>query len=85
MSDVNKTLEELLNLIKGDVAKIKKIAKNNPETLDKIEASKITDYTKTLLAVSKEERESLKQEDIQAKSDDELTSLAKQALDFLNK
>ena len=83
MSITHKALEEALEIIDKDISKIKKLAEAD-ETLDRGEATKLTDYIKTLLSVHKEEREQAKSDNLPGKSDDELEDLAKKALDFLN-
>ena len=79
-----KTLEEALDILDQDIAKIKTLAAA-PETLDRSEASKLTDYIKVLIAVNKEEREQIKSENLLSKSDEDLEELAKEALKFLGK
>ena len=77
------TLQDALSIIHKDVEKIKKLSEDD-KTLDRTEATKLTDYIKTLIAVHKEEREQLKSDSLTTKSDDDIEELAKQALEYLN-
>jgi hypothetical protein len=77
------TTENALSILAKDVKKIEDLAKED-STLDKVEATKLTDYIKTLIAVHKEEREQVRADQLVTKSDEELENLAKQALEFLN-
>ena len=82
MSTTYETLDNALEILDKDLSKIKKLAEDE-KTLDRNEATKLTDYIKTLISVHKDEREQAKSTNLLAKSDDELEELAKQALEFL--
>ena len=77
-----KTLEDALEIVAQDIGKIKVLSESE-KTLDKHEATKLTDYIKTLIAAHKDDREQQKTTNLLAKSDEELEDLAKQALEFL--
>jgi hypothetical protein len=82
MSTTYKTLEAALEIVDNDILKIKKMAESE-HTLDRGEASKLTDYIKTLISVHKEEREALKSDSLPTKGTAELEDLAKEALELL--
>jgi len=75
-------LEEALEIIGKDVEKIKVLA-TSEGTLDKTEASKLTDYIKTLINVHKEEREQNKADSLLTKTDTEMEDLVAEAIEFL--
>jgi len=76
------TIENILNdaieIIKQDIQNLKESINSGP--LDNKEAAKLTDYTKTLITASKNDREISKIEGLNNISDDELEKLANEAL-----
>jgi hypothetical protein len=79
---IEKILQDAIQLIKADLQTIQTTMESEG-ALDSKQASKLTDYTKTLIIASKNEREITKLEGLNSVSDDELEELAKQALESL--
>lgn len=80
--DLEKTLNDALSIIEGDLSKINQISKDS-EPLDRIQAQKLTDYVKVLIIAAKNEREAAKVEGLNEISDEELEEMAKLALQEL--
>ena len=97
MSEVADSLEKALNIIKIELDKLEKLSNlsNSPDSpsdeknqlllLDRSDGMMLTDYIKALVLARKEEREAAKGDNLGAKTDDELTLLAKEAIKYLNK
>jgi len=81
---IEKILQNAIKLIEADLQTIQSTM-DSEGALDNKQASKLTDYTKTLIIASKNDREITKLEGLQSISDDELEKLAKEALEELNK
>ena len=82
MSNTDNMLEEALSILDADLNKIKVLSKAE-STLDRAEATKLTDYIKVLIAVQKEDREQRRADNLKVKSDTEIEELAQQALKYL--
>ena len=78
---IEKILQNAIKIMEIDLETIQKSMAEGP--LSREEANKLTDYTKTLITASKNEREITKLEGLNSVSDDELEELAKQALESL--
>ena len=77
-------LEQTLNIISNEINKLANSSKSEKKSLSRTESQILTDYTKTLITYTKNEREEAQAEDLFTKSDDELDALAKEALDYLS-
>lgn len=77
--DIKNVLAEAFKLIEDDINKIKSIASSG-ESLDRNEASKLTDYVRVLLTAGKHQREEAKLNNLENISDAELEELTEQAL-----
>ena len=76
-------LNRAIELIERDLNTIAKVVESG-EALDRNESQKLSDYTKTLISVSKNERDISKLESLNNISDEELEKLAAEALKELN-
>lgn len=72
-------LNRAIELIERDLNTIAKVVESG-EALDRNESQKLSDYTKTLISVSKNERDISKLESLNNISDEELEKLAAEAL-----
>ncbi len=78
---IEKILQTAIKIIETDLETIQKSMSEGP--LDRNSASKLVDYTKTLITASKNERDITKLEGLNSVSDEELEKLAKEALESL--
>lgn len=83
MAGVTDTLDKALEILNKEIDKL--YTKSQAEALlDRSEASNLTDYIKTLVAIRKDDREAAKADPMSTKSDEDLMTMAKEALDYLN-
>jgi hypothetical protein len=75
-------LDEALFIIKNDINKIKHLASSST-TLDATEARKLNDYVRTLLSITKDERDEIKSANYVSKTDKEMHDLAERAAQYL--
>lgn len=87
-----KSLDKALKIIAQEIDKIAQLSTfskteegDSEFLLDRNTASILTDFVRVLVTVRKDERDQAKGEDLQGKSDEELATLAQEALKYLEK
>lgn len=73
---IEDTLEQALKILKRDLNRLDDIR----QPLDRTEADKLCNYTKVLIQAAKHDRDASKASKLNEISDDELTEMAKAAL-----
>lgn len=76
-------ISKALQIINREIDKLAKLSEESPESLDRSDSSNLNDYLKSLLLLSKEDREVAKSSNWQSKGDEELEELAKEAIKFI--
>ena len=82
--DSQDLLRNCILIMAEDIDKIKTVS-SEEAPLSVSDSKKLTDYAKTLIAIGKDERESIKGEGFSAMSDSELQQKASELLEMLAK
>lgn len=73
-------IDQMTITMEREIRKLEELSRNSEEPLDRTNATILNDYLKSILLARKDEREVARNENLTAMGDDDLASLAREAL-----